>query len=114
MRNFIIHNMEGTILRTGLCQDVDFKTQAHANEFVMEGKANAATQKIKFDGLDVDGQPINPRVVDKTPREIEAEKPPEPEPIPVEKQSANVTNKQWQDVLKRLDKLEKNNERPNS
>jgi len=72
----------------------------------MEGKANAVTQKVEFDGFDDDGQPINPRVVDKTPEEIEAEKLPM---IPTEKKQAHITNEQWQSVLGRLDKLEKGN-----
>jgi len=42
-------------------------------------------------------------VVNKTPEEIEAEKPLE---IFLEKQIAHITNEQWQDVLKRLIKLE--------
>jgi len=72
----------------------------------MEGTANDVTQRIEFDGLDAKGQPINPRVVDKTPEEIEANNPPEPEPIPFKKQLAHITNEQWQGVLKRIDKLE--------
>lgn len=96
MKNFIIYNAADDILRTGLCQDVDFEIQAHANEFVMEGEADAVTQKI------VEGE-----VVNKTPAEIEAEKPPEPEPVPIGQQQANITNEQWQDVLKKLKKLEK-------
>lgn len=108
MKNFIVYNTQGEILQVGLCQNGTFYLQAKAGEFVMKGKANAATQKIKFDGLDADGQPINPRVVDKTPEEMEAEKPLEPEPVPIGQQQARITNKQWQDVLDRLDKLEKN------
>ena len=65
----------------------------------MEGMANDVSQKIENPG-------IAGKIVDKTPEEIEAEKPPEPEPIPYEKQAAHITNEQWQDVLKRLDKVD--------
>lgn len=81
--------------------------QAKDGAFIMEGTANDITQKIEFDGLDVDGQPINPKVVDKTPEEIEAEKPTPPPKIPYEKQVAYITNEKWQEILDRLDKLEK-------
>ena len=74
-------------------------------EFIMEGEADDATQKIDFDGFDVDGQPINPRVVDKTPEEIEADNP-TPASMSLEKKPASITNKQWQDVLRRLRVLE--------
>lgn len=94
MRNFIIHDEQGKILRTGCCQHIDFDFQAHSNEFVIEGIAIADRQKI-----------VNGRVVDKTSQEIEAEKSPE---IPVSRRPASITNKQWQDVLKRLIMLEKN------
>ncbi len=107
MKNFIVYDKQGKILRPGFCQDGTFRLQAKDGEFIMEDIANGATQKIKFDGFDVDGQPINPRVVDKTPEEIEAEKPPEPKPIPHDKQIAHIANEQWQDVLDRLKKLEK-------
>lgn len=82
------------------------KIQAKKGEFVMEGEANDTTQKIEFDGFDEKGQPINPRVVDKSPEEVERDNPPEPRLLKG-KQPANITNEQWQDVLKRLDKLEK-------
>ena len=62
----------------------------------MKGTANDVTQKIENPG-------IAGMVVDKTPAEIEAEKPPE---ISFEKKTAHITNEQWQDVLDRLDKLD--------
>lgn len=104
--SYIIYNEEGEILRIVQCSPAMSKIQPKEGEFIMEGTANGVTQKIKFDGLDVDGQPINPRVVNKTPEEIEADNPVLPE-IPFEKKLAHVTNKQWQDVLKRLNDLEK-------
>ena len=65
MRQFIIFNQEGNILRCGFCQDSTFSMQAQKCEFVIEGQANDVTQKVVFDGLDESGQPINPQIVDK-------------------------------------------------
>lgn len=56
MPAFIVFNAVGTILRTGSCQDGDLEHQAQAGEFVIEGVANEATQKI-----------VNKLVVDKPP-----------------------------------------------
>ena len=98
---FIVYNLDEKILRTGKCAVKDFPLQAKNGKFVMEGIAKDTTQKIKFDGLDDDGQPINPRVVNKTPEEIEADSP----VVPTGKQLANITNEQWEDVLKRLEAL---------
>jgi len=105
MKRYTVYNATKEILRTGGCSDGDFFKQARNSEFVVEGIANDITQKVEFDGLDEKGQPINPRVVDKTPEEIEADNPTPPE-ISFEKLPAQITNEQWQDVLKRLDKLE--------
>lgn len=85
-------NNSGEIISSGACPDGDVKLQASKfGTSVVEGKANRNTQKV------VDGE-----IVDKTPKEIEAEKPPKSKPIPIEKQLACIINKQWQDVLDRL------------
>lgn len=103
MKKFIVYNERGKILRVGRCQNIDFYIQAKENEFVMEGMADEATQKIINVG-------IAGKVFNKTPQEIEAEKPPElpelPE-IPESQRPATITNEQLQDILKRLDDLEK-------
>lgn len=104
MKNFIIYNVDSKILRCGGCADRDISLQAKEGEFILECTANDVTQKVEFDGLDADNQPINPRVVDKTPEEIEDEKLPE---VPLEKQLAFITNGQLQNILDRLDILEK-------
>lgn len=96
MKYFIVYNFQGRILRTGFCQDRMFFMQACDNEFVMEGRANDATQKIEKVG-------IFGRIVDKSPEEIEAEKQPR---LPFEKKPAQITNEQWQSVLGRLASLE--------
>jgi hypothetical protein len=102
--NCIIYNKKKEILRTIKCPPALREKQLRKNEFIMEGEANDATQKIEFDGFDERGQPINPRVVNKTPKEIQAGKSPE---VLFEKRAANITNEQWRDVLHRIDKLEK-------
>lgn len=94
MKNYIVYDNSGTILRTGCCSKGDFFLQVGDGEFVMEGIANDVTQKI------VDG-----KVVDKTPEEIEADNP-TPIPVPFEKQPANITNEQWQNILNRISELE--------
>ena len=104
---YIVFNSTKEILRLISSSPAMSLLQAKDGEFIMEGDADDVTQKVEFDGLDEKGQPINPRVVDKTPEEIEAEKPiPLPE-TPFEKRPAYITNEQWQDVQDRLDKLEK-------
>jgi len=106
MKNFIVYNKDGKILRTGRCPEVDFPLQVQENEFVIEGKANDAEQKIQFDGLSETGKPINPQIVDKSPEEIEANQSSKSLPIPEKKQSAHITKGQWQAVLDRLKVLE--------
>lgn len=100
MKNFIVYNGQGKILRVGCCQDNTFYLQAKDDEFVIEGKADAATQKVINVG-------VKGKVVDKTPVEIEAEKPTLRAPVSPEQQPAYITNEQWQDVLRRLDDLDK-------
>lgn len=94
MKTFIVYDCGGKILRTGTCQDSDFARQPNAKEFVMEGEANDSTQKI-----------VAGEVVDKSPQEL-AEATYTPEPVPPERQPARINNKQWQNVLARLKKLE--------
>ena len=106
MKNYIVYNQDKKIQRTGSCPKDVFFLQAMGDDFVMEGIADDATQKIGFDGFDVDGQPINPRVVDKTDAEILADNPTLPE-ILFEKRTAHITNEQLQNILDRLDNLEK-------
>ena len=103
--SYIIYNEAGEILRVVQCSPAMSKIQPKEGEFIMEGTANGVTQKIKFDGLDVNDQPINPRVVNKTKEEIKRENPTIPK-VPKSQKPAYITNKQWQDVLKRIDKLE--------
>lgn len=96
MKDFIVYNSQEEILRTGLCQDIDFFIQAtKEGEFVMEGMADSVTQKITNVG-------IAGKVVNKTTQKIEEEKLPESPEILESQRPATITNEQWQDVLNRL------------
>lgn len=57
MKNFIVYDAFGNILRTGQCQDIVFADQASLNQFVMEGTANDVTQQI------VNGLVVNKPIV---------------------------------------------------
>jgi len=97
MKNYIVYETDtGKIVRTGQCTNTMFSAQAGVGEDVLEGTASDIIQKV------VDG-----KVVDKTPEEIEAQKPPIPEPIPYKEQPASITNEQYQTLLGRLANLEK-------
>lgn len=97
--NYIIYDETGKILRMVNCPSSLKYFQAGDGEFVMEGVADDTTQKI----IDVG---IKGKIVDKTPAEIEADNPTPPE-IPFEERTARITNEQLQNVMKRLDNLEK-------
>ena len=51
MKQFIIYNSEGRILRVGNCLDGDLHYQNGVDEYVMEGKADFFTQYIKDDTI---------------------------------------------------------------
>ena len=59
MKNYIVYDESGTILRTGICPENMVKIQAQKGEFIMEGKAN-----------DVECRIINSKIVRKTEEEI--------------------------------------------
>ena len=104
---YAIYNKEGEIIRIVGCPPEYAESQVKDDEGIIEAPrdVNDVTQKIEFDGFDEKGQPINPRVVNKTPAEIEADNP-APIPLSLEKQPAHITNEQWQGILNRLDNLE--------
>lgn len=97
MKSFIVHNQEGGILRIGTCQDIDLLLQAQKGEFVIEGTADCIKQKI-----------VDEKLVDKTQEEIEAASPKYPK-IPEGEEFIQITKGQWQDVLDRLNILERTN-----
>lgn len=96
MKSYIVYNSNGKILRTGACGEDALFVQAGNNEFVIEGEANDVTQKVANPG-------IAGKIVNKTPEEIEAEK---PSVKPESEQLALITNGQYQDILDRLEVLE--------
>ena len=103
--SFIVYDAIGKILRTGICPKSVLQVQATGpTEFVIEGEADDAVDKIEIEEFDDKGKPIKVRIKKKTPEEIEAERPPE---VPFKKQQANITNEQYEDLLKRIAELEK-------
>lgn len=98
MKNFVIYNSAGEIMRIGICSKKDFRLQVQKDkdEYILKGIADATTQKI------VDGE-----IVDKTPAEIRTFNPTTLPTIPEGQRFAMVTNEQWQDILKRISALEK-------
>ena len=102
---YIVFNLDEEILRHGNCQAGMFERQAHGeNEFVVEGEADDAVDKIEIEEFDDKGKPIKVRIKKKTPEEIEAERPPE---IPEAEKQAHITKGQYEDLLKRIAELEK-------
>lgn len=99
MKKFTIYNSEGKILRSGFCTTSSFKKKAGNGEFVIEGIGNDVTQKVVGSGQ-------SRRIVNKSSAEMAGLRIPIPKSAPYEKQLANITNEQWQDVLDRLSKLE--------
>lgn len=116
MKNYVIYDTTGKILRTGYCSVGDFHIQPlRENEFIIEGIADDIRQKVVGNFGQYGLKPLGfLKIVDKTPEEIIIKTPKKPGCIQCilhEKQLANITNEQWQDVLNRLETLEKNNER---
>ena len=100
---YIMFNDSGEILRTGSCSPASFAfKQTKPDVFCMEGKADDVTQKITFSGLDAEGKPVNPQVVNKPPDEL----PKPPPPVPENKKPAEITKGQWQALLDRVENLE--------
>lgn len=58
--NFIIYNNTGKILRTGICPADWLNLQPQTGEFVIEGTADAVTQKIDVDTRTVVSRLVNP------------------------------------------------------
>jgi len=53
VKNFVVYEEGGTILRSGVCAEADFVIQAQDGEFILEGVADDATQMV-VDGKIVD------------------------------------------------------------
>lgn len=50
MKNYVVYNEQGVIVKTGHCVDSDLSLQAGVGETVVEGVADDATQRV-VDGL---------------------------------------------------------------
>jgi len=83
MKNYIVYNLQGKILRTGICPDDMFDIQAQKGEYIIEGTANDRLQKI-----------VNGKVVDKLLEEI----PSKPQPDPKE----TLIRQKMNEILRRM------------
>jgi len=61
VKQFIVYNADGKILRTGTCADFDLSAQAQDGETVIEGAAEDITQCV-IDGSIEDATPVIPSV----------------------------------------------------
>ena len=61
MKQFVVYNANGKILRTGTCIDSDFLAQAQDGESVIQGLANDITQCI-IDGEIRDAEPVTQNI----------------------------------------------------
>ena len=93
--DFCLYDDNGKIIKTGHCPKECIPSIEKYGYMLLIGFANQKTQKI-----------INDVIVDKTPEEIEADKPLKAIPISFEEQRVDITNGQWQEVLDRLRRLE--------
>jgi len=57
VKNFVVYEEGGTILRSGVCAEADFVIQAKDGEFILEGVADDATQMV-VDGSVVDKEHV--------------------------------------------------------
>jgi hypothetical protein len=57
VKNFVVYEEGGTILRSGVCAEADFVIQAQDGEFILEGVADDATQMV-VDGSVVDKEHV--------------------------------------------------------
>ena len=57
MKNFVVYEEGGNILRSGVCAETDLSIQAQDGEFVLEGVADDATQMV-VDGSVVDKEHV--------------------------------------------------------
>ena len=91
-RYIVVEPATKRIVKTGRCSDRDFELQAGPGQLVLEGEADDLTQKY-----------VNGKIVDKTPSEIAASKPPV---IPEGQKPAAITNDELKAMQDKLEKLE--------
>ena len=92
--NYIVLDKNGQHVRHGQCAAADFSLQADHSlgQTMIEGTIDDTRQKI-----------VNGRIVNKTPREIETDRLPEPD---AEDLPRFLSIKEYQTILARLDTLE--------
>ena len=105
---YITFDSTGKIVGAGNCQSHLLAAQAkELDQFVVEnvwGKVRDILCKVVFDGFDIKTKlPVNPRIENKTPEELEADKIPD---APVEKRQVGITHEQLQAITDRLAALE--------
>lgn len=88
MKNYILYDENGMILKTGQCTHATFKQREEAGEYILEGIANDLEYEIK------DGKVVRKKSPVKLP--------------PVKYfQPAIISQEAWEDLLKRIEKLER-------
>ena len=95
MKNYVVYDLEGKILRTGTCPDDMIEIQAGENEMVMEGVVDDTKHRIK------DGKIVEHK---KTPEEIEEET-----QANILREKEMKTHSKMQEILRRMaiEELEK-------
>ena len=86
MKNYIIYNRDGGILRTGICPDDMMNIQVQEGEFVMEGAAN-----------DIEHRIVKGKIVRKSEAEINAIKEamkPDPKELLISQRMSEIVRKQ--------------------
>lgn len=103
MIHYVEYNIETSrIIRRGKCQDGHVPAPRRSNGIALV-RASYKYNAIICDKTDSKKRAVNPKPARKT----FTDKPKKPiTVIPEKKRLANVTNEQWDDVLKRLSKLE--------
>jgi hypothetical protein len=89
---YVYDTATGEILRTGVCPLRDLELQAGAGETVEKGVADCGEHKV-----------VNGDLVEMTQEEKDAKK---PTVLPFEKQSAFISNEQWESLVERVSALE--------
>lgn len=95
MKKYLIYDNTGEIVRIKTQSHGAFRGTLEQGQFIIEGSANPLTEKV-----------VNGKIVPKTAQEIAAI--PAPKPIPPrEKRRAWISQESWDDIIKRIEALEK-------
>ena len=99
---YTVIDQDDNILKSGYCPAKNFDNQAtNPNERVIEGRGCDIEDKVITDSDD------KKKIVKRDKSDIDARREKlKPKEIPIEDQQANITNKQLNELLKRIEKLE--------